>query len=508
MNTIYYIISYYIIFLSGYLYRQVRYQVRQPGPQGYYNHEANQMIRYQQRPQIPEPPQCLPAGPSTNQQNVRLATPPDPHSSEIAYDVEHVFNENGKEVRKMPIKMGNSTFWVDVVDNKDNVMPEDAVMLNLDDPEPAAPSTPAPTPGLALAQVPVPASGSAPAPSQTQAPVPLQAVKPKMTDQVRDQIIKEVTVNLISPSEVSKKVGMSVVAIRNVIKTAGMKLPARYKVTSTNKIQANPTVEIPAKKVEAVSASMPKIVTLSGSASGAVVRQVTGGLQLPQKSLPPGPPIVKAVEKPTPVTTAVPNTVTSAVPPATVDGYKPKLIPGKMALCKNCGAYSNDFNKCMRCKKPIPEGCKIIEDKKNEGPPPKSENLRNVRIMHKPRRKAAPDEPECIALSSDEEGGDEAEEPKPEAESEDAERDEERKHYEDLAKEVEAIVAAGNKIYTSMNCRSIRIGSYKSMPKEKVYITEKAIQLKVPQISNRKLNIIYCLYFIYNLYIFAFQLPS
>ena len=37
-------------------------------------------------------------------------------ASEIAYNVEHVFNENGREVRKMPIKMGEETLWVDCVD--------------------------------------------------------------------------------------------------------------------------------------------------------------------------------------------------------------------------------------------------------------------------------------------------------------------------------------------------------------------------------------------------------
>jgi hypothetical protein len=34
-------------------------------------------------------------------------------ASEIAYNVEHVFNENSREVRKMPIKMGEETLWVD-----------------------------------------------------------------------------------------------------------------------------------------------------------------------------------------------------------------------------------------------------------------------------------------------------------------------------------------------------------------------------------------------------------
>ena len=61
--------------------------------------------------------------------------PNDPtKSQEIAYEVEHVFNENGKEVRKMPIKMGTSTYWVDVVDKKPEV-PEDGFVMdfNMDD---------------------------------------------------------------------------------------------------------------------------------------------------------------------------------------------------------------------------------------------------------------------------------------------------------------------------------------------------------------------------------------
>ena len=58
----------------------------------------------------------------------------DNKSQEIAYEVEHVFNENGKEVRKMPIKMGTSTYWVDVVDKKPEV-PEDGFVMdfNMDD---------------------------------------------------------------------------------------------------------------------------------------------------------------------------------------------------------------------------------------------------------------------------------------------------------------------------------------------------------------------------------------
>ena len=52
--------------------------------------------------------------------------------NEIAYDVEHIFNENGREVRKMPIKMGDDTIWVDVKNEGTTTTSEDSIMLKLD----------------------------------------------------------------------------------------------------------------------------------------------------------------------------------------------------------------------------------------------------------------------------------------------------------------------------------------------------------------------------------------
>ena len=42
------------------------------------------------------------------------------------------------------------------------------------------------------------------------------------------------------------------------------------------------------------------------------------------------------------------------------------------------------------------------------------------------------------------------------------------------------------KTFASLQCRSVRIGSYKSMPKEKAFVTEDAFQIRVPAIGNRK----------------------
>ena len=97
--------------------------------------------------------------------------------------------------------------------------------------------------------------------------------------------------------------------------------------------------------------------------------------------------------------------------------YKPKIIPGKVAVCKNCGQLSNDLGKCTSCKRVLPEGTKIMADPDYK--PSESEkklitnvgqnpgDLRNIRIQQKnPRKKTQSDEPECIALSSDEDEGD------------------------------------------------------------------------------------------------------
>ena len=97
--------------------------------------------------------------------------------------------------------------------------------------------------------------------------------------------------------------------------------------------------------------------------------------------------------------------------------YKPKIIPGKVAVCKYCGGYSNDLGKCTSCKRILPEGTKIMADPDYK--PSESEkklitnvgqnpgDLRNIRIQQKnPRKKTQSDEPECIALSSDEDEGD------------------------------------------------------------------------------------------------------
>merc|ERR1739836_303169 len=65
--------------------------------------------------------------------------------------------------------------------------------------------------------------------------------------------------------------------------------------------------------------------------------QGTNQLQLTQKPTPP-----MGLPKPVP--------------------FQLKTIPGKVAVCPNCGLYNVHINRCIMCKKVIREGAKIIPD--------------------------------------------------------------------------------------------------------------------------------------------------
>ena len=56
-----------------------------------------------------------------------------PDGSEFLYNVEHIFEEDGKIVRKMPIKIGNETMWVETVNQNEMETNNDSLMLPLND---------------------------------------------------------------------------------------------------------------------------------------------------------------------------------------------------------------------------------------------------------------------------------------------------------------------------------------------------------------------------------------
>jgi sentrin-specific protease 7 len=225
----------------------------------------------------------------------------------------------------------------------------------------------------------------------------------------------------------------------------------------------------------------------------------TEGLEMPPSIGPKGPPkaagLSSSPRPPVGVATGEPPTVDSpdnisssstssalANPNAPVI---PKRVPGKVALCKHCGNMSDDHATCSRCRRKLPEDVKVVDDPAFR-PKPDSTNedaakksLRAMRIPNKNRRKGNPDEPMCIALSSDEEDNDENSNlPEEDKEEVDIEEEGDESVFEDITAGCPPMNCF------SLPCRSVRIGNYKVLPKEKIILSPHGIQIKVPGIIN------------------------
>ena len=129
----------------------VRPGVIQQTDQSHQSHQSHQyrqrypqpaqsvMVPNQQQHWRPAPAQQQPqrrptpvmAAQPVQRQVVRPALPQH-NSNAIAYDVEHVFKEDGKEVRKMPVLINGETVWVECVPNAASVeQQESEIMMEL-----------------------------------------------------------------------------------------------------------------------------------------------------------------------------------------------------------------------------------------------------------------------------------------------------------------------------------------------------------------------------------------
>ena len=378
---------------------QVRF-IRQPmQPQ-----QQNQMHYISAPPQRPPLPQHQPPPPP----------PPPPQSepqpSEIQYNIEHVFEENGKQVRKMPINLNGQTIWVDCADHQP-AESNNSVMLDLDTGNTVTSSS----------------ANNEAAASPPSLPKPVQSRRSikDLTEEEKNQIIEDCCVRLISPQILSNRYNVSVQGVRTLVKDSGNSLPAKYnsKAEHTSKsrppsqpgaLAKNPeeTITVYSAPPEGGDHSPPAQVVrhqlvVTDNKNPINQNGMPSQLQLPQK---PTPPTLGNLPKPVPAQAKVPALPVQA----------PKIIPGKVALCPNCGGYSVHIDRCTNCKKITKEGAKILPDPDYKPPPSSSissddskktpQDLRNIRIQPKAGRlkKTNNDEPECIALSSDEdEGGEE-----------------------------------------------------------------------------------------------------
>jgi len=376
----------------------------------------------------------------------------------IAYNVEHVFIEDGREVRKMPVEINGETIWVECVpgggqgvqarDNRQQQVQPDqdgGIMMEIGD-----------TDGLEIH-----GQGGAKTSSK-----PIQNNAGNIiSNQFKEAIMREVLEERIPPTDLAKKYGIQPTTIRDWIKKAGHSLPKNYKRSRSSKPPPGPP--------------------------GGFSRMP----DLPTAPLPPGQVGVTVGDPPTidsppsqegsSVSTSL-SSSSSQYPGPHPPGSASKRVPGKLAMCKSCGHLSEDLSTCVRCRRKFPDDVKLLDDPAFKPKPDSTDHmakkaLRGVRLPTKNRRKANPDEPVCIALSSDEEGDDDNSRSSL-VETADLSQDDPGEGS--VITDANIVDGSQPGQWCQLSCRSIRIGNYKVLPKEKITITAKGVQIKVPAIIN------------------------
>ncbi|KRT80658.1 Peptidase [Oryctes borbonicus] len=192
---------------------------------------------------------------------------------------------------------------------------------------------------------------------------------------------------------------------------------------------------------------------------------------------------------------------------------QPKYIQGMLAVCSHCGYLSEDFNKCLRCKRKLPEDVKSVATadqsaiKKNDNKVcPIPEKLKpssavaaakangtpklNATSRKKVKSKTTEQEPIILTLSSDEE----EDSNKPQnvtlkiVESQLMPEIKKEPSFIDIQKCDKELICDKNSVKednsqpltTAINCRTIRIGSYRFVPSEDIVVNSSEVIIKVP----------------------------
>ncbi|XP_076676841.1 uncharacterized protein LOC143373447 isoform X2 [Andrena cerasifolii] len=214
---------------------------------------------------------------------------------------------------------------------------------------------------------------------------------------------------------------------------------------------------------------------------------------------------------------------------------EPIYVDGMLAVCSHCGISSIDFNRCLRCKRKLPKDVKSIP--MTMGMQEKKETMLSVDTFYKKnnernssakleklerdgavykrgrgkgrgvsRSRPIHKEPECLTISSDEE--EEGKIRKPEGANNSSFLHDANTTF---TEEMETIlekepVITNNSVpsprsdyamesedmkdnsiqspHTSVLCRTVRIGSYKYFPRERVVISQTGVRLSVPLLED------------------------
>ncbi|XP_047986051.1 LOW QUALITY PROTEIN: uncharacterized protein LOC125226181 [Leguminivora glycinivorella] len=238
-------------------------------------------------------------------------------------------------------------------------------------------------------------------------------------------------------------------------------------------------------------------------------------------------------EMSTPEKSSCPETASQS-PESPAHTPPPRYVDGMLALCKTCGYTGFDFSRCERCKrvfteepKSVPITSKKVEQKKKD--PEKlilekqncgdgiklnllKTTVKNLNSktpvqdkkpprVRKPRGKQPDPEPVILTLSSDEEDSNSSclsnqhehsimmKEPSmSEIESGTPDSGIGIDQMDDGSRD-EMSQSSMQDAVASLTCRTIRIGSYKYTPKEKVTISSKGVKIVAPSLKDESRDV-------------------
>jgi hypothetical protein len=187
----------------------------------------------------------------------------------------------------------------------------------------------------------------------------------------------------------------------------------------------------------------------------------------------------------------------------------PKIIEGQLAVCAICGYLSEDFNRCMRCKRKLPENVKAIPAVNSNGKKmdprgvgdkrlglQKTNGVPRMNLLPK-KRPIKPKLLECetVVVSSDEEESDKKT-PVKNVSEQLLEKLGASVTISPISKEPSIVDIQKTSIAHSLKgiekvpleqvnstlvlCRTVRIGSYRFVPPEPIRIDSNGVFLKVP----------------------------
>uniref|UniRef100_A0A0A9XIU5 Uncharacterized protein n=2 Tax=Lygus hesperus TaxID=30085 RepID=A0A0A9XIU5_LYGHE len=174
-----------------------------------------------------------------------------------------------------------------------------------------------------------------------------------------------------------------------------------------------------------------------------------------------------------------------------------QLVEVSYAHCENCGHNSRDLKVCQKCRRPLPKDAKIISQKVLPASVSTTKIDKETPKKKKCQRKKKFEEPVTLSLlSSDEEDGENSSSKRMKLPSTVVKEPiitngtvapYGHERIEGGGLDLADIITSPDVERALLQCRTVRIGSYKTVPEGKVAITEYGLYIKIPALDTKEM---------------------